>query len=66
MSFRDVHCSHCKRFGMVELIDAPCDALKADGIPTNWIISDHYPPGDEGLIFFCSEDCLKLFWETHE
>ena len=60
-----ISCSVCKRSAVVGMRSYA--GFEWYAVPDGWLVSDTYPPGDEGLQFWCSECQAELsIQEVHE
>ena len=61
--FTDVgteECFYCKKkFSAICYQQTSGDERWFYELPSGWYVADSYPPGDDGLYFACSVECMK-------
>lgn len=53
----NIECEVCKKKEMVDSVAGPWYC----SLPAGWYYTDSYPPGDMGILYCCSEECVEKF-----
>ena len=60
-----IECCQCKKKAQVKAALLYGDWIFCNQVPAGWLVTDTYPPGDDGIRFACSVSCAQKYVEEH-